>query len=154
MLADPIAIVDEMARGKRPFGAQVNVAGVAVARVPLILVAVTAEARGHVWAERGGPRRAHLDMATHAVPAYFAQVPRVLESQVLARKFCAAADVRFAVAEPAVALVVGFCVASDAVGGRGEVQGPRIARSGNPRVTLEAAHPFQHVCAVLERMRR
>jgi hypothetical protein len=154
VLAEPIAIVDKVTRRECPFRVQIDVAAVAIARVPLVLVPMTAEARRHLWAERSGARGADLHVAAYAVAAHFAHVPRVLEAQVLARELRATADVRLAMAESAVARVVRFGMAAEAVGGRWEVQGARVARGGNTGVTLDAIDPLQHVRAVLEWMRR
>jgi hypothetical protein len=55
VLADPVAIVDEMARGCGVLRGEVHVAGVAVTKVVLVLVLVAAEADSHFREERLGP---------------------------------------------------------------------------------------------------
>jgi hypothetical protein len=52
VLSQPVAVVNEVAHGRRILRREVLVAAVAVTKGPLILVLVAAEARGHLGSER------------------------------------------------------------------------------------------------------
>ena len=72
--------------GRSVLGAEVDVARVAAAQVPLVLVLVTAEADGHLREERLGARLGDRAVAANAVSVDHGVVLCVLEAKVLARE--------------------------------------------------------------------
>ena len=152
VVAHEVAIVDQVVVGWRPFGGEIDVAAVAIAQRPLILVLVTAEAAGHLREDGARSGLRDLDVAPHAVALRGQHVLGVLEAQVLAREPDAAADVALAVAAAARVLVVRAGVAPAALGVGRKVERRRIALARDARVTLDAVDPLQDVRAVLERM--
>jgi hypothetical protein len=154
VLANPVAVVDEVAGRECALGLQVDVAAVAISEVPLILMLVTAEAGRHLGAKLGRLRLGHSDVTAHAVPLHVGHVRSVLEAQMLARKFCTLAHERLAVAAAACVLVVGFGVAAAADGVGGKVERTGIPRERDSGVAGDAVDPLDHVRAMLEGVRR
>jgi hypothetical protein len=153
VLADPIAVVNEVTRGRGVLRREVDVTGVAAAQVPFILVLVTAEADGHLREQRLGPRLRDRAVAANAVSVDDRIVLGVVEAHVLAGERGLLAHRRFAVASAARPLVVRFCVTAATVGVGGKVHGTRRARVLHARVAFGAGDPLVHVRAVLERVR-
>jgi hypothetical protein len=91
VLAQPIAVVYEVARRQSAFGLEIDVTAVAVTKVPLILMLVATEAGRHLGAKLGRLRFCDPHVTAYAVPLYVRHVGFVLEAQVLTRKFCASA---------------------------------------------------------------
>jgi hypothetical protein len=91
MFAQPVAVVYEMARRQSAFGLEIDVAAVAVTKVPLIPVLVATEAGRHLRAKLGRLRLRDPHVAAHAVPLYVGHMGFMLEAEVLTRKFCASA---------------------------------------------------------------
>jgi hypothetical protein len=121
VLAHPISIVHQMARRKRALALHVDVATVAVARRPLVLVLVTSKARRHLRTKALGAFEADLDVTSHAVSLRRRHVRAMIETQMLSRHLGARPHVVFAMAAIARARVVRLGVAFDAVFGRGKV---------------------------------
>ena len=154
MLADEIAAVHEMARRQCAFRGKLDVATVAVARAPLILVLVATEADRHLGTQRFRLLDADLDVAAHAVALRRRHVRTVLEFQMYSRKLSAAAHVRFAVAVVARARIVRFGVATHAVGRLGEMKGVLFPRFGDALMTIETPDALEYVGAMFERVGR
>jgi len=154
MLADEVATVHQMARWQRIFRGKLDVATVAIARSPLILVLVATEADRHLGPQRFGLLDTDLDVAAHAVALRRRHVRTVLEFQMYSRKLSAAAHVRFAMAVVARARIVRFGVATHAVGRLGKMQGVLFARFGDALMTIETPDALEHVRAMFERVGR
>jgi hypothetical protein len=101
MLADPVAVVNEVARGRRVLCAEVDVTGIACAQAPLLLVLVTAQADGHLRQQRLGPHLGDGAMAADAVAVDDGIVLGMVEAHVLARKLGPLPHRRFSVAPEA-----------------------------------------------------
>ena len=127
---------------------------VAVARRPLVAVLVAAEAARHRGQERLRVILGDLHVTTHTLAVRRCDVLAVLEAQLLPRELHAAPHVRLAVAAAARPLVVRLRVAPPAIGVRGEMEGPAIARGLDALVAFLAVDPAVDVRAVLEGMRR
>jgi len=153
VLADPVAIVDQVARGRSVLGRQVDVARVAAARVPRFLVLVTAEARRHLREERLGARLGDSAVAANAVSVDDGVVLGVLEAKVLARQPCPLAHRGLPVAPAARAFVVRLRVTPAALGVGRQMERAGVPRALDPFMADDAVDPLVHVCAMLERMR-
>jgi hypothetical protein len=154
VLAHPIAVVDEVARWRRVLGGEVDVTAIAVAQRPLVLVLVTAEADGHLRAQRIGPRVGDCAVAANAVSMDRRVMLGVVKAQVIACELGPLAYVRCAMAPAARPFVVRLGVAPAAIGVGRQVQRAAVACALYPRVALDAVYPLDHVRAVLERVRR
>jgi hypothetical protein len=154
VLAKPVAVVDEMVVGHVGLARQVDVAARAIAKGPLIAVLVAAEAGRHLREHGVGPRLGDLGVASHAVAHGGRHVVGVIEAELSPRELHRASHVAFAVAPRAWALIMGFAVATAAVGLRGKVQWPRVSRRLHPGVALEAVDPLEDVRSMLEWTRR
>ena len=151
VLADPVAVVNEVARRQRVLRGQVHVAAVAVAHFPLVLVLVAAEARRHL--RQDGPRLGVGDgaVAAHAVAVGHGDVLGVVEAEVLARDLGALADGCLAVAPQACSLVVRLGVAAAADGLGRQVQRTGVPRVLDAGVAHDAVDALVHVGPVGER---
>jgi hypothetical protein len=157
VLAQPVAVVNEVAGGGRVLGGEIDVTTVAVAERPLVFVLVAAEARRHLREQRFRPRFGHRGMAADAVAFDRRHVLAMIEAEMRARELRCAAHERLTVTLSTRMLVVWFRVAPAAVGLRREVQmtglvGARCAR--DPDVALHAIDPLRHVRTMLEGMGR
>jgi hypothetical protein len=153
VLAEPVAIVNEVARWRRVLGGKVDVTGIAAAQVPLILVLVTAEADRHLREKRLRPRLGDRAVAPNAVSVDHRIVFAVVEAHVLAGEVGLFAHGHLAVASAAGAFVMRPGMATAALGVGGKMQRFGLARVLHPRVALDAIDPLVHMSAVLERMR-
>jgi hypothetical protein len=151
VLAEPVAVVDEMVLGHRPFRSEVDVTAVAVAQRPLVAVLMASEAARHPRQDGFGPLLGHLDVASNAVALGGLHVLRVGEAKVTACKLDGLADVRFSVAHLAGARVVWLFVAPDARAVGGHVQGGAGGFALYTPVALDAVDSLERVRAVLER---
>ena len=154
VLADPIAVVDEVARRRRVLGGEIDVAGIARPQVPLVLVLVAAQAKSHFREQRLGPRIGDRAMAADAVSMNDGVVLAVVEAHVPSRELGAFAHRRLAVASEARAFVVGLSVTAAAIGVGGEMRGTGLVRMLDARVALHAVDTLVDMSAVLERMGR
>lgn len=154
MLAQPVAVVNEMARGRRILRSEILVATVAVTKGPLIVVLVAAEAGSHlgpdhVWALF---RDGLVAPDTIAMRRYL--VSAVLEAKVLSRETRSFPGPLRAVAAKTRMLIVRLRVAAAACRIRRKVQRLDVTRGGDALVALDAIDPVGRVCAVLEGVRR
>jgi len=85
VLAQPVAVVHEVALGRRVLGREVLVAAIAVPKGPLILVLVAPEARGHLGPERVGVLLGDGLVATHAVAMRGRLMGSMLEAKTPSR---------------------------------------------------------------------
>lgn len=154
MLADEIAAMHQMARRKCVFRGKLDVATVAIAGPPLILVLVATEADRHFGAQRFWFVDADLDVTAHTIPLRRRHVGAVLELEVDTRELSAAAHVRFAMAVVARARIVRFGVTTHAVGRLGKMKGVLFAGFGDTLMAIETADAFEYVSAMFERMGR
>jgi hypothetical protein len=152
VLADPVAVVDQMVVGQRAFGLQIDVATAAVAQSPLVAVLVTAEATRHLRQHRFGPLFGHFHVAVNAITRSRPHVLGMRETQVLARELDRIPHVLFSVAGPAWPRIVRLLVAPDALRVCRHVQGHQIVGGLHARVALDAAYPLEHMGTVLEGM--
>jgi hypothetical protein len=147
VLANEIAFVKHVARGFRQLGGQVDVAGIALARLPLVFVRVASEALRH-------RRTCRLGVTRHALPADRRHVLSVREAEVLARERSLLPRARLAVARFAGPRVVRFGMATRARCGAREMQRPFIARMGDAFMARHAGDAGVHMRAMLEWMAR
>jgi hypothetical protein len=154
MLADEIAAMHEVARGKCIFRRKLDVATIAIAGPPLILVLVATETDRHLGPQRFWLLDADLDVATHTVTLRRGHVRTVLEFEVDTRELGAAAHVRFAMAVVARARIVRLGVTAHAVRRLGKVKGALVAGFRDALVAIETAHALEYVGAMFERMGR
>jgi hypothetical protein len=154
MLADEIATMHEMARRKCVFGGKLDVATVAIADPPLILVLVTTETDRHLGPQRFRLLDADLDVAAHAVALRRRHMCTVLEFEMYSRKLGAAAHVRFAMTVVARARIVRFGVTTHAVGRLGKMKRVLFAGFGDALMAIEAANTLEYVSPMFERVRR
>ncbi len=154
VLAQPVAVMDEMTRGRGVFRSEVLVAAVAITKGPLISVLVAAEARGHLGPDHVWVlfRDGLVAPNTVAVRRYL--VGPMLEAQMLAGEPRPLARSFGAMAPKAGVWVVRFRVASAAGRIRREVQRLDVTRGGDALVALDAIDPVRRVGAMLERVRR
>jgi len=154
VLADPVAVMDEVTRRWRILRSEVLVTAVAVAKRPLILVLVTAEACGHF-----GPHRVRVLVgrglvASDAIAVRRRLVSSMLEPEVLARDLRTLSRVRRAVAAEARMLIMRFGVAADTrLVGR-HVKRFHLAEGAHSLVAVYTVDPVRRVSTVFERMRR
>jgi len=153
VLADPIAVVHDVALGPNVLVFEIDVTAIAVADGPLVLVLVAAETRRHRRPERHWIRFGDLNVAAHAIPSNGFRVRPMLEAKVLSCELRTVTSGRFSVAAPAISCVVRFLVATDAIGRSRQVQRIVVARARHAGVARDAAHAFQDMGSVLERMR-
>lgn len=154
VLPQKIAIVNDVAARRDPFGREIFVAPVAVSNAPLILVRVAGEADAHGRAQRLGAIHGDLLVAPDAVAVDARHVVAMLEAQVFPGHRRAGAHVGFPVATAASAGVVGFLVAAKAI-----LIGRKMERSGligepDGAVALPTIDALEYVRSVLEGMRR
>lgn len=154
VLAQPVAIVHEVARGQSAFGREVDVATVAIARRPLVLVLMTPKAGRHLRTQCLRAGDTDLAMTTHAVAAGCRHVRAMIELQMLARHLGAHPHERLAVTITTRARVVRLLVAVNAVGLGGQMQLALVLGAHDPGVARETVDSLEHVGAVLERMGR
>ena len=154
MLADEVAAVHEMARRQRVFRSKLDVATVAVACSPLILVLVATEADRHLGPQRFGLLHADLDVAAHTIPLRLRHVGAVLELEVDTRELGAAAHVRFAMTAVASARVMRRLVTRHAIRRLRKMKRPFVSRFGDSLVARETSHALEDVGAMFERMGR
>jgi hypothetical protein len=152
VLAEPIAVVHEVALGRRVLGREVLVAAVAIAKRPLILVLVTPEAGGHLGSKGIGVLLGDGLMATHTVAMRGRLMSSMLEAKVLARAPRPFACVRGAMAPKTRVLVVRLRMAATARRFRRQVKRLDLARRGHPLVTVDAIDPVRRMRAMLEGM--
>jgi hypothetical protein len=150
MLADPVAVVDQVVVGQGALGRQIDVTTVAVAKRPLVPVPVTAEATGHLRQHRIGSLFGHFHMAVDAIACRCLHVLGVREAQVFAREFHSIPHVLFPVASHAWPRVMGLLVAANAGGVSRHVHRPRMVRGLHARMALDAVDPLEYVSPVLE----
>jgi hypothetical protein len=153
VLADPVAVVDDVAGRRRVVGGEIDVARVAAAQVPLVLVLVTAEAGGHLREQRLRARLGDGAVAADAVPVNHRVVLRVLEAKVLSREACPLAHRRLAMASTARPLVVRFAMAPAALSVGRKVEGAGIPCVLDSFMADDAGDPLVDMRAVLEGVR-
>ena len=153
VLAEPVAVVDEMALGRLVFGGKIHVATVTVAERPLVPVLVAAEACRHLRTQGLGPRVPRRGVATDAVAVNEGCVFAMGEAKVRARELGALAHVRLSVAAAARPLIVRSGVTATAVALRRQVQRPGVVRALHPDVALDTRDSLAHVRAMLEGVR-
>jgi hypothetical protein len=153
VLANPVAVMNDVVVGERALGDEVDMASVAVTQRPLVSVLVAAEARGHLRKHGVGSCLCDLDVAMNAVALRGERVARVRETQLRARKLDGLSDVRLAMAPLAGPLVVRLLVAAAAGGIRRKMQRCTLAGHVDTHVTLDAVDPLENVLSVLERPR-
>jgi hypothetical protein len=154
VLADPIAVVHEVARGQCILCLHVDMATVAVAHCPLVFVLMTSEARRHLRAECFGTFEADLDVAPHAISLCRGHVRPMIEPKMLARHLGAGSYKVLSVTIVAVASIVRLGVTLEAVLRPRKVNPVIILRAHHARMTGQAIDALAHVRAVFERMSR
>jgi hypothetical protein len=154
VLAQPIAIVDEVAYRGRVFGREVLVTAVAVAQWPLIAMLVAAEASGHLRPDHLGALFGHGLVAADAISVRHRLMRSMLKPEMLSREPGVLPHVGRSVAAQARPLVVRFRVTGDARCVRGQMERLDIARRGYALVACDAVDPVRRVRAMLEGVRR
>jgi hypothetical protein len=154
MLADPVAVMNQVARGRRVLRREILVAAVAVAKRPLIPMLVATEARGHLWPNRVRVFLRHGLVATNAVAVRDRLVGAMLEAEMLPREVCTLPGIGGAVAPETGMLVMRLGVATAARRVGGQMQRLDVSGGGHALVAVDAIDPVRRVRAMLERMRR
>jgi hypothetical protein len=152
MLTDPVTVVNDVARRQDMLARKIDMTAVAVARLPLILMLMTSEARGHRRTQRHGLRLCNAGVALNAIAMNGRHVLSMIEKQMLARHLRTLPRRSFAMAERAIALIMRFFVAFATFVGRGQMHRMIVVGGRDAGVTTHAAHPFVHVRAMLEGM--
>jgi hypothetical protein len=152
MLAEPVPVVDEVARGRRILGREILVATVARPQRPFVPVLVAAEARRHLGPESLGVLLRDGLVAAHAVPVGGDLMRAMLEAKMLPRNLSAFAYVGGAVAAEARARIVRLLVAPDAGGITRKVQSLVGTGARDPLVAVHAIDAVGRVRAMLERV--
>jgi len=117
MFTEEVAVVNDMAFGKGDLGLELYMATIAIARVPLALVCMTAEAS---WVLGPGVVvvGSDVDVAANAVAGAGFGVLRVRETHVFLGRCCSRPRPRTSVAVTALVGIVWVLVTFDAVGSR------------------------------------
>jgi hypothetical protein len=154
VFANEIAFVKDVARRLRELGRQIDMAAVALTRLPLVLVCVTAEALRHWRTQRRLVRLPRSGMARNALTTELRDVFVVREAEVLSREAILFTGVSLTVAPVAGTRIVGARVASLAGRVLGEVKRPDVRRTSDALMARQAVDPRTRVCAMFERMLR
>lgn len=152
VLAQKVAVMDDVALGRRHLARKVDVTATAISRVPLPFVGVAAEASRMLSANIVGIG-GYVDVTSHAVAGTFFAVRQMREAQMLASHLRRVAISRAPVAVRTGVGIVRFLVAFHAVRRGRKVQRPRVPRLLNAAMALQAVDPLDHVHAVLEGIR-
>lgn len=153
VLAQPVPVMNQVARRKRVLCLEIDVTAVAVAHGPLVFVLVATEAGRHLGTKSLRFLQTNLGMTVNAITLRGGHVNRMLESQVLAGHFGSDSAEVFAVAPAASARVVRLGVTPEAVLRRGKVRSTLLFCTRDPGVADDAVDPLADVNAMLERMR-
>jgi hypothetical protein len=154
VLAEPVAVVNEVAHGRRVLAREVLVAAVAVTKRPLILVLVTSEARRHLGPDRVRVLFRDGLMTTDAITVRRGLVSAVLEAQMLASQQRALPRIGGSMAPEARTRVVWLGVTPDTCRVGRKVQRFDVTRGGHSPVAIQAIDPTRRVRAMLEGVRR
>jgi hypothetical protein len=153
VLADPVAVVNQVTRRRRVFRREILVAAVTVAKGPLITMLMTTEARGHL-----GPNRVRVFLrnrlvATNAVAVRDRLVGAMLEAEVLPCEVCTLPGVGGSVAPETGMLVVRLGVAAAARRVGRQMQRLDVSGGGHAFVAVDTIDPVCRVGAMLEGVR-
>jgi hypothetical protein len=154
MLTNPVAVMHQVARGRPLFGCKVLVAAVAVAKRPLVLVLVAAEAGSHLRQKRLRVLLGCRLVAADTVAVRRNLMRTVREAKLLARQSSTFTRVGRSVATEARVRVVWFGMTATARGVRGEVNGRGLTCGGHAFVAVDTVDAVGSVYAMLERVRR
>jgi hypothetical protein len=146
--------MNQVTYGRRILGCEVLVAAVAIAKRPLILMLVAAEAGGHLGPDRVGVLVGHGLVTADAIAVCGRLMGTMLEAQVLTRESRTLTGVGGSMAPETRMLVMRLRMAAHTCRVGGKVQRLDVTRGGHALVAVDAINPVRRVRAMLEGMRR